>query len=130
MSTQSHIDKVNLKPNILPYAHHVGAPKIEPLNLAPFKSSGVEKSNRIFQKKYDEILKMAEELQSSLMINELVYNSKYSFEPIVGETYHLYENIDGSNFLSIIKPNEWNKKHLFSVILNSNMVWEKFFKKS
>jgi hypothetical protein len=125
MSTQSHIDKVNLQPNILPYAHHVGAPKIEPVNLTPFKKNGSSKSNTIFQKKYDEILSEFENLQNSFLINETVYNSKYNFEPIVGNTYHLYVDEKGENFLSIIKPSEWNKTHLYSVILNSNMVWEK-----
>jgi hypothetical protein len=125
MSTQSHIDKVNLQPNILPYAHHVGAPKIEPVNLTPFKKNGTQSSNTIFKKKYDEILKEFETLQNSYLINEVVYNAKYSFEPIIGNVYHLYVDEKGENFLSIIKPSEWNKTHLYSVILNSNMVWEK-----
>ena len=125
MSTQSHIDKVNLKPNILPYGSHVGAPSIQPLNLKPFKVSGVKKSNEFFNAKYEELVKEAETFQNSFIVNQEVYESNYNFEPIVGEVYHLYENSKGIRFLSIIKPTEWNQKHLYSVTLNSNLTWSK-----
>jgi len=125
MSTQSHIDKVNLKPNILPYGHHVGAPAIKPQELSPFKNNGIKKVDNILKKRYDEILKQAEELQNLYILNQEIYNSKYNFEPIVGNVYHLYQNSEDENFLSIIEPSEWNKKHLCSVILNSDMTWTK-----
>ena len=125
MSTQSHIDKVNLKPNLLPYAHHVGAPKIEPLNITPFKRTGLKKVDEMFNKRYEELVKEAETLQNSFLINQEVYNSKYSFEPNIGQIYHLYESDNGELFLSIISPSEWNKKHIYSVILNSDFTWKK-----
>ncbi len=131
MSTQSHRDKVELKANILPFGHHVGAPKIQPLDLTPFKNTGVKKSNDSFTTKYKELLRQAEILQESFILNQEVYNSKYNFEPIVGEIYHLYENSRAEKFLSIIKPTEWNQKYLYSVQLNSELIWEKFdFKKN
>ena len=34
--------------------------------------------------------------------NEIVYNSKFSFEPTIGEIYHLYLKEDRTNFLSFI----------------------------
>jgi hypothetical protein len=37
--------------------------------------------------------------------NELVYNSKFSFEPVIGEIYHLYRDA-GLNFLSLIDKNK------------------------
>jgi len=54
-----------------------------------------------------------------------VYDSRYKFEPIVGEIYHLYEDLDGGKTLSLINPIEWNKKHIYSVVLNSDMTWTK-----
>ena len=51
--------------------------------------------------------------------------SKYKFEPIIGEIYHLYEDSNGNRTLSLIGPTEWNKKHLYSVIFNSDMTWTK-----
>jgi|LULG01.1.fsa_nt_gb hypothetical protein len=32
---------------------------------------------------------------------------EYSFEPVIGSCYYLYQRTDGSVFLSIIKPSEW-----------------------
>jgi hypothetical protein len=52
--------------------------------------------------------------------NELVYNAKFSFEPAIGETYHLYLGDDGIEFLSLIDPNEWNKEFIASFKLNSD----------
>jgi hypothetical protein len=125
MSTQSHIDKVNLKPMVIPYPTHVGAPKIEPTNLTPFKKKGLEKVDKIMKRKYEEVLKLAETLQNSFEINQEVYSSIYKFEPIIGEIYHLYEDSEGKKVLSMISPSEWEKKYLYSVVLNSDMLWEK-----
>jgi hypothetical protein len=125
MSTQSHFDKVNLKPNILPYPHHVGAPKVEPVNITFFKQNGTRKVNKVLKRRYDELLKEAETLQNSYLINQEVYDSKYNFEPVIGEIYHLYEELNGNKSLSIISPTEWNKKYLYSVVLNSDLTWEK-----
>jgi hypothetical protein len=58
--------------------------------------------------------------------NQLVYNAKFSFEPIIGEIYHLYRDHNGEDFLSLISPNEWNKEHLGSFRLNSDKKWVKF----
>lgn len=125
VSTQSHIDKVNLQPNLLPYPHHVGAPKIEPVDITFFKQSGTRKVNKVLNKRYQELVKEAETLQNSFLINQEVYDSHYSFEPVIGEIYHLYEGSNGNKTLSLISPNEWNKKYLYSVVLNSDLTWSK-----
>jgi hypothetical protein len=125
MATQSHIDKVELKPNLLSYPHHVGAPNIIATDLTPFKRNGTDKANKIFNRKYEELVKEAETLQKSFLITQEVYDSKYKFEPIIGEIYHMYEDSDGGKSLSIIEPTQWNKKYLYSVILNSDMTWTK-----
>ena len=128
MSTQSHIDKVNLQPMVIPYPTHVGAPKIEPQDLTSFKKHGLNKVDRVVKKKFNELIKEAETLQNSIQLQQEVYESSYRFEPKIGEIYHLYENSDGSKTLSLIGPTEWNKKHLYSVILNSDMTWTKLTK--
>ena len=58
--------------------------------------------------------------------NQLVYNAKFSFEPIIVEIYHLYRDHNGEDFLSLISPNEWNKEHIGSFRLNSDKKCEKF----
>ena len=125
MSTQSHIDKVILKPNLMEYPHHVGAPQIVPTDLTPFKRNGTDKVNKIFNRRYQELIKEAETLQKSFIVNQEVYDSSYKFEPIIGEIYHLYEGYNGHNTLSLIGPKEWNQKHIYSAVLNSDMTWTK-----
>lgn len=125
MSTQSHIDKVNLQPMVIPYPTHVAAPKIEPQDLTVFKKHGLNKVDRVVKRRFEELVKEAETLQKSILLQQEVYESRYKFEPIIGEVYHLYEDPDGGKSLSLIGPNEWNRKYLYSVILNSDMTWTK-----
>ena len=125
MSTQSHIDKVNLKPMIMEYPAHVCAPKIEPQDLTAFKTHGLNKVDRVMKRKYAELVKEAEILQNSLLLQQEIYESNYKFEPKIGEVYHLYEDSNGNKTLSLIGPKEWNRKHLCSVVLNSDMTWTK-----
>jgi hypothetical protein len=125
MSTQSHIDKVQLKANLLSYPSHVGAPKIESIDLSPFKKNGTDRVNKIYDTKYKELMRDAEELYNSFIINQELYESSYRFEPIIGQIYHLYENVKEEKFLSLIEPHTWRQKYLYSAILNSDMTWTK-----
>ena len=118
-------DNVADKPGLLPYASNVSAPSIKPVDLTTFKKNGLDKVNKVFDRRYKEIVEQAETLQKSFLITQTVYESKYKFEPIIGEIYHLYEDSDGGYSLSIISPSEWNKPHVYSVVLNSDMTWTK-----
>ena len=125
MTTPSQKDRLELKPNLLPYPQHVAAPVIVPTDITGFKRVGLEKVNKVFDKRYKEILIVAVTIQESISISQEVYESTYKFEPIVGEIYHLYEQNNGTKFLSIIGPTEWNGNYQYSVMLNSNMTWTK-----
>ena len=125
MSTQSHIDKVKLKPNLMSYPHHVGAPKIEAVDLSVFNSLQAHKVTKSLQKRAEEIGSLIKSLQEDYALNLELYSAARSFEPVLGEVYHLYEKEDGSQFLSLISPSEWNKKYLYSGSLNSDGTWSK-----
>ena len=118
-------DNVADNPGLLPYGSNIGAPSIKPTDLTSFKQNALSKVDKVFDRRYKELVEQAETLQKSFMITQEVYESKYKFEPIVGEVYHLYEDSDGGHSLSLIKPSEWNKKHVYSVVLNSDMTWTK-----
>jgi hypothetical protein len=118
-------DNVADKPGLLPYGTNVSAPSIKPTDLTTFKKNGLDKVTKFFDRRYKEIVEQAETLQKSFLITQTVYESKYRFEPIIGEIYHLYEDSDGGYSLSMISPLEWNKKHVYSVVLNSDMTWTK-----
>jgi hypothetical protein len=118
-------DNVADNPGLLPYGTNVSAPSIKPTDLTTFKKNGLDKVTKVFDRRYKEIVEQAETLQKTFLITQTVYESKYKFEPIIGEIYHLYEDSDGGFSLSIISPSEWNKKHVYSVVLNSDMTWTK-----
>ncbi len=94
-------------------------------NFSAEKLSKIElESQPYFQKKLLEIKTAYDFLTTELKWNELIYKSKYNFKPIIGEIYYLYKNGE-KNFLSIIKPNEWNFKCIGKFKLKSNSIWEK-----
>lgn len=108
-----------------PYGTSASAPAIKPLNTATWRNDGVQRVNKQLKTKFDEIKEAYELLLEKFQYNDLVYNAKFSFEPIIGQTYHLYNNRKKESFLSLISPSECNFKHLGSFQLNSDKMWEK-----
>jgi len=108
---------------LLPYGSNISAPVIKIDNVDGFKNKGVSKIEKIFNSELEELVQKYYNLVEEVELNNLIYNSKYSFEPIIGETYHLYENKDNKKFLSLIAPDEWNEKYIISVRLNSDYKW-------
>lgn len=111
--------------NILPYATTVGAPAIKTDDVVAWKTRGIHQVNKEFEGKFNELKDQYKKLMEEYEWNDLVYNAKFSFEPVVGEIYHLYNSNDGTHFLSLIGPNEWNKEHIASFKLNSDKKWIK-----
>lgn len=110
---------------IMPYGDSVAAPAIRPVNITAYKSEKVIKTNQYFEARFDEIKEEYKRLLESYEWNELVYNSDFRFKPIKGEIYHLYQRNDGTLFLSLIGPSEWDKIFIGSFRLDSNDKWDK-----
>ena len=109
--------------NVLPYATNVGAPVIRVDDVVSWKSRGIDNVNKELGNKFNELKIQYEKLMQEYEWNELVYSAKFSFEPVIGEIYHLYRDATGVNFLSLIGPNEWNKEHIGTFKLNSDKKW-------
>lgn len=109
--------------HLLPYATSVGAPIIKVDDLVSLKSRGVHSVNKELQGKFAELKAQYESLMEEFEWNELVYSAKFSFEPVIGEIYHLYQSADASHFLSLIGPHEWNREHVGTFKLNSDKKW-------
>lgn len=116
-------DNEKFHANILPYASSVSGPKIEIVDIDLFKQRGASKLQKIFKSEFEEIIEKYNNLVDEVALNDMVYNSTYSFEPVVGNLYYLYYGNDGKKFLSLISPNEWDKEHIVSVKLNSELKW-------
>ena len=100
-----------------------------PTNLGSpvFESIILKRDNLAYKhlkSKFDEINEEYKQLLTTLKWNELIYRSDCNFIPVTGLTYHLYENTKNT-FLSIIGPDEWEKKYIGSFKLLANDLWKK-----
>jgi hypothetical protein len=118
-------DEDNQKYNasILPYGTNVSAPVIKLDDVGAFKERGVNKVQKTFGAKYKELVDEYNNLVDEVKLNEMIYNADYSFEPVIGEIYHLYIRKNGKYFLSLISPKEWSMEHITTVRLNSEHKW-------
>ena len=103
-----------------PYGTNVGAPQIRLPNNGSWKSAQIYKANKHLKAKYEAIKAEYEALLEVLQYNELVTRAKFTFEPLIGETYHLYNNAKDEPFLSIIAPESCSFKFLGSFKLTSD----------
>lgn len=118
-----HSEEKGYHASSLTYSTTVGAPVIRIDDVVAWKSRGIATVNKELENKFNELKIQYENLMKEYEWNELVYSAKFSFEPVVGEIYHLYRGDDGVNFLSLISPQEWNKEHLGTFKLNSDKKW-------
>jgi hypothetical protein len=91
------------------YPTEIGAPKFEPDNISLFKIEKTSKIKKYYSSKFEEMTKEYENLMSEIKMNERLYTASHNFEPISGETYHLYKKESGEEFLSLISPDQWKK---------------------
>lgn len=110
---------------IKPYATNVGAPAIRVEDNSSWKNRNIQKANKQIEARYLELKAEFDKMMAELEFNNLVYNARFNFQPIVGETYHLYRDKNEALFLSIIKPDECSFDFVGSFYLNSEQFWKK-----
>jgi hypothetical protein len=108
-----------------PYATSVGAPVITITDTIAWKNRSINKINHKVEAKYLELKAEYDKMIQEFEYNKLIFNAKFTFEPIIGEVYHLYKRENGESFLSIIAPEQCNFNALGSFYLNADQVWEK-----
>ncbi len=115
------------KKNLLKYAGEASSPVIKQDDIKKWESDSIKSVNDHFSQKFNEIKEEYSKLIDEFKWNDLIYKSNYSFKPIQGKIYHLYQKDDNENslFLSIIGPNDWNMNYIGSFKLMSNNKWEK-----
>ena len=118
-------DNVAENPGLLPYGSNVSAPAIKVENIDNWKVVNVSKVNHQLRKRFNELKEEYQKLVDEYNWNDLVYNAKFNFEPLIGETYHLYVGRDGNIFLSMVEPHLWKYEHVGSFTMDSNNKWNK-----
>ena len=111
--------------SLKPYASNVSAPVITATDTLAWKNRSINKINHKVKTKFLELKEQYENLMQEFEYNQLIFNAKFSFEPIVGETYHLYKRKNGESFLSLIAPHQCTFESLGSFYLNAEQIWEK-----
>jgi|TARA_B110000037_G_scaffold140677_1_gene159088 hypothetical protein len=112
-----------ISPAFMPYPVSTLSPKIIPTDLSSFKSRGISEVERGLQQKLTEIREEYLAAIDHFNWNKLIYEADINFEPIIGQTYHLYE-VRGRKLLSMIAPDQWHHKHLATVRLNIDRQWK------
>ena len=111
-----------------PYATSVGAPVITTTDTIAWKNRSIKKVNHSVKAKYLELKAAYDAMLEEYEYNKLIFDATFSFEPIIGQVYHLYKRANGDTFLSIIAPDECNFNFLGSFYLNADQIWQKIDK--
>lgn len=134
-------DKIAEDPHLLPYAHTLGGAIIKPLDKGRIKGLAMsamyeqtgDKLKQI-KEQIDLLVQQAQDIHDRIDLSEKIYEAKYSFKPIIGQQYYLYQD-DEKYVLSMISPAEWGTKgapyeFLASAKVLSDHTWQIIEKQS
>ena len=108
-----------------PYSTNLGAPAIEIDDITTWKNNNVHKVNHHFKTKFESLRSEYQAMMDKFEYNNLIYTAKFSFEPVIGQVYHLYRAKNGAPFLSIISPEECSWSFIGSFSLTTDKLWER-----
>ena len=129
-------DKVAENPGLLPYAHTAAGAVIKPDDMGKIKGRSVlamrQQTDRQMNQLYEQmevLARQAKLIADRKEISERIYEAAMGFEPIISETYYLYEKEDGSDLMSLVAPEEWGRsfkysRYLAKVKLLADHTWE------
>ncbi|MDF2157730.1 DUF2452 domain-containing protein [Algoriphagus sp. CAU 1675] len=129
-------DKTAENPGTLPYAHHSGSSVIRPEDKGKITGRAVasmhSQTDMQMAQIYEQMRLLADQankIKARVEVSERIYQASISFEPLINHIYYLYQKKDGSDFLSMIAPEEWGRKRDFSafvaeVKLLADHTWE------
>jgi len=111
--------------HLMKYGVSTLAPRIDLPDTDGFKKDTADKVRKVFTKKLEELREEFDNTMEKIELNKLVLSAEIRFEPKIGIHYYLYQRFDGTNFLSLISPNEWKEhEHLGTFTIGANGVWE------
>lgn len=129
-------DKVAENPGLIAYPHHIGSIVVKPEDVGKLKSRALSAMQEQTQGQLAQIKKQVEllmaqatQIQKRVEISEKIYSATMSFEPFVGNTYHLYQKQEAF-VLMLIADDEWGRSRpanlvfVSSVRLLSDHTWE------
>lgn len=121
--------------SVLPYASSVGSVAVRPTEEGVIKHKALqameEQTNMHLNQIKEQIellARQAQEIRKRRELSMMVYDAKLSFQPVIGQTYYLYQKRDDSFLLSLVSPKEWGgtgpfKQFVSAVKLLSDHTW-------
>ncbi len=114
-------EKTTENPGILPYAHHSGSAMIKPEDKGKITGRAVaamqSQTDMQMQQIYKQMQLLADQaktIRARVEVSERIYSASIPFEPLINHVYFLYQKADGTDFLSMIAPEEWGRKKGFA----------------
>ena len=132
-------EKVAENPGLLPYAHTSGSAVIKPEDMGKTKGRAVlamrQQTDRQMNQLYEQmevLAKQAKMIADRKIISERIYDAAMGFEPIINETYFVYEKEDGTDLLSLVAPEERGRSFKYSrflakATLLADHTWDVFY---
>ncbi|MBU2996918.1 DUF2452 domain-containing protein [Cellulophaga baltica] len=111
--------------SLRPYGTNLSAPKIKVTDTVAWKNRSINRVNHKVKTKFLELKLAYDKMIQEFEYNQLIFDSKFSFEPIIGETYYLYKRDNSETFLSLIEPEHCKFNYLGSFYLNAEQIWQK-----
>jgi len=109
--------------SVLPYSASVSGAVIKPTEQGVIRHqalSAMEEQTNMqltqIRQQIELLAIQAKEIQKRKELSMIIYDSKISFVPVIGQTYYLYEKEDSSHLISMIAPKEWGKKAPYKFI--------------
>ncbi|REE02169.1 DUF2452 domain-containing protein [Marinoscillum furvescens] len=117
-------EKITDLPGLIEFAHNVGSALIKSEDKGVIKGQAMSamyaQTDQQFGQIYEQmelLMKQANELRKRIDVSERIYSCQLNFKPVIGEIYHLYQRDDGSDFLSMIAPNEWGRSRKYNELV-------------
>ena len=109
-------DKVPDRHNAIEYPMEVGAPKFAPVPIKEEKDKAINIARQHANQEYDRIMeqaavlmRQAKALQERLDATEMVHAAKFTFNPVYGKKYYLYQDQAISGYRLVQNsPREWS----------------------
>ena len=129
-------DKIAQMPGLLPYAHTVGGAVIKPDDMGKIKGRAVTAMRQQTDMQMAQIYKQMEllaeqarKIRDRVEVSERIYSAALGFEPLIGQTYYMYQRKDGTDLLSLVSPQEWGRsfpfeKYLARVTMLADHTWD------
>ena len=129
-------DKTAENPGLLPYAHTAGGAIVRPEDMGKTKGRSVlamrQQTDRQMNQLYEQmevLARQARAISQRKEISERIYDAAMGFEPIINETYFMYEKEDGTDLLSLVAPHEWGRafkyrRYLAKCLLLADHTWD------